>query len=56
MRCTKDGHVLISHDDNLKRITGIDAKISETNLADLPKSYVNKLKIEYGHTSEYTVK
>ena len=56
VRCTKDGHVLISHDNNLKRITGVDTNVSETNLADLPKSYIGKLNIEFGHTSDYTVK
>ena len=30
---TADGHVVICHDDDLKRLTGIEGKISETNYA-----------------------
>merc|ERR1712142_515818 len=33
---TADGHVVVCHDDDLKRLTGIEGKISETNYAELP--------------------
>jgi len=33
---TKDGQVVISHDDDFTRACGIEGKISETNFADLP--------------------
>lgn len=35
---TADGKLVIHHDDNIKRMTGIDAKISETDFATL-RSY-----------------
>ncbi|XP_014662059.1 PREDICTED: glycerophosphodiester phosphodiesterase domain-containing protein 1-like [Priapulus caudatus] len=33
---TADGHVVVAHDDDLRRLTGHDARISETRLSDLP--------------------
>lgn len=43
---TKDGHVVVSHDENLKRQTGLDATISSLRLQDLPL-YKEKLKITF---------
>lgn len=34
VRSTKDGQLVISHDDNLKRTTGLDRKISEMNYSE----------------------
>ena len=34
---TKDNVVVVSHDQNLKRVTGKDLKIKETNYDELPK-------------------
>ena len=34
---TKDGVVVVSHDQNLFRVTGKDVKIKETNFDELPK-------------------
>lgn len=34
-RLTKDGYVVVSHDDCVKRMTGADVCVSETDLADL---------------------
>jgi len=33
---TKDGEVVVSHDQNLLRSTGLDKNISELNYKDLP--------------------
>jgi len=33
---TKDGQVVISHDDDMSRICGVEGNISDTNYADLP--------------------
>lgn len=33
---TKDGQVVVSHDQNLLRCTGYDLNISELNFKDLP--------------------
>jgi len=34
---TRDGHVVVAHDDNLKRVGGIDGLIHEMTLADLAR-------------------
>ncbi|HEX2585518.1 MAG TPA: glycerophosphodiester phosphodiesterase [Steroidobacteraceae bacterium] len=34
VRLTKDGKVVISHDDNVKRLAGVDASIAEMTLAE----------------------
>lgn len=49
---TKDGHVVVSHDENLLRQTGLDATISSLNLQDLPL-YKEKLEVTFnqGHYS-----
>ncbi|KAL8445426.1 hypothetical protein Emag_005112 [Eimeria magna] len=33
---SKDGHLVVTHDDELQRVCGVDKKVSETNLKDLP--------------------
>lgn len=49
---TKDGHVVVSHDENLLRQTGLDATISSLSLQDLPL-YKEKLEVTFnqGHYS-----
>lgn len=49
---TKDGHVVVSHDENLLRQTGLDATISSLRLQDLPL-YKEKLEVTFnqGHYS-----
>lgn len=32
---TKDGHFVVCHDDNLKRIAGVDINVEESDLADI---------------------
>lgn len=43
---TKDGHVVVSHDENLLRQTGLDATISSLNLQDLPL-YKEELEVTF---------
>lgn len=43
VRKTKDDKLIISHDDTLKRVFGIDVKISETELKDLEELTKNKI-------------
>ncbi|KAM7386627.1 hypothetical protein PAMA_009301 [Pampus argenteus] len=49
---TRDGHVVVSHDENLLRQTGQDVTISSLNLQDLPL-YKERLKVTFnaGHYS-----
>ncbi|XP_055008542.1 lysophospholipase D GDPD3a [Boleophthalmus pectinirostris] len=49
---TRDGHVVVSHDENLLRQTGHDVTISSLNLQDLPL-YKEKLEVTFniGHYS-----
>ncbi|XP_026181353.1 lysophospholipase D GDPD3a [Mastacembelus armatus] len=49
---TRDGHVVVSHDDNLLRQTGCDVTISSLNLQDLPL-YKESLEVTFyvGHYS-----
>ena len=53
-RSTKDGVVLVAHDDDLKRLTGRELKVSETDHADIPK-YTSTFMCEFGH-HDYRVK
>lgn len=52
---TLDGHVVVSHDENLLRQTGHDVNISSLNLEDLPL-YKEKLEVTFyaGHYSSGT--
>ncbi|XP_035259937.1 lysophospholipase D GDPD3 [Anguilla rostrata] len=43
---TRDGHVVVSHDENLLRQTGHDVTISSLNLADLPL-YKERLEVTF---------
>ncbi|XP_035228282.1 lysophospholipase D GDPD1-like [Stegodyphus dumicola] len=36
LHLTKDGQVVVSHDNNLLRVTGVDMNISDSNYQDLP--------------------
>ncbi|CAL8107698.1 unnamed protein product [Calicophoron daubneyi] len=49
---TKDGEVVILHDGNLKRSTGVNVDVSEVNYAELPQ-YLPKLEVQFhpGHFS-----
>ena len=35
LHCTKDGEVIVFHDDNLKRITGMDKDVKDTTFKDI---------------------
>ncbi|MBI5849050.1 MAG: glycerophosphodiester phosphodiesterase [Nitrospirae bacterium] len=43
VRQSKDGHLILSHDDNLKRVFGIDLPVHEASLAELKKTSGNKM-------------
>lgn len=45
VRLTKDKQMVIHHDDSLKRLCGVDRKISESNLEELAE-------IQVGHSTE----
>ncbi|KAK7939715.1 hypothetical protein WMY93_003041 [Mugilogobius chulae] len=45
---TQDGHVVVSHDENLLRQTGCDVTISSLNLQELPL-YKEKLEVLFNH-------
>jgi glycerophosphoryl diester phosphodiesterase len=45
LRCTKDYHVVISHDASTARTTGIDLLVEQSTLADLEE-------LEYGRTAD----
>ncbi|XP_029944532.1 lysophospholipase D GDPD3a [Salarias fasciatus] len=49
---TNDGHVVISHDENLLRQTGHDVTISSLNLQDLPL-YKERLEVTF-YTGRYS--
>ncbi|XP_059204223.1 lysophospholipase D GDPD3a [Centropristis striata] len=51
-RLTRDGHVVVSHDENLERQTGLNDNISSLNLQDLPL-YKERLEVTFyaGHYS-----
>ena len=37
VRITKDGQIIVCHDEDFSRLCGDSRKVCETNLADLPK-------------------
>ena len=36
VRITKDGHIIVCHDEDLKRLCGDPRKVKEVNLNELP--------------------
>ena len=55
VRCTKDGQVLICHDESFKRVAAFDMKVSDISLDQVPKKYAKTFSIDFGHHS-YNVK
>ncbi|XP_027016873.1 lysophospholipase D GDPD3a [Tachysurus fulvidraco] len=49
---TRDGHVIVSHDENLLRQTGLDANISDLNLEEIPQ-YKEQLEVTF-YTGRYS--
>ncbi|KAK3520183.1 hypothetical protein QTP70_017937 [Hemibagrus guttatus] len=49
---TRDGHVIVSHDENLLRQTGLDANIADLNLEELPL-YKEQLEVTF-YTGRYS--
>lgn len=37
MRITKDGHIIVCHDEDFSRLCGDTRKVRDVNLAELPK-------------------
>lgn len=37
IRSTKDGSLVVVHDENLTRLCGVDINVSDTNFSQLPK-------------------
>ncbi|XP_061741291.1 lysophospholipase D GDPD3a isoform X3 [Nerophis ophidion] len=50
---TRDGHVVVSHDENLLRQTGHDVTISSLRLQDLPL-YKDKLEVTFNAAGHYS--
>jgi len=46
VRITKDGHIIVCHDSNLKRMCGDPRKVAETDLKDLP-SFKQKIPMHF---------
>lgn len=42
IQCTKDGKVVVFHDDNLSRMTGVDGLVESMNYSDLKDLRLNK--------------
>ena len=55
MHLTKDGHLLVSHDADFKRLCGLDKKVCDTNLKDVPKRFSNDVPNFFG-CDYYTLK
>lgn len=52
-RCTKDGHVVCFHDNNMKREAGIDANISDLTLEEVRKIVLTRSKEHIPTFDEY---
>lgn len=36
VRITKDGEIIVFHDEDFKRLCGVDKKVIDTNMKDIP--------------------
>ena len=55
MHLTKDGHLLVSHDPDFKRLCGLNKKVCDTNLKDVPERFSNDIPNFFG-CDYYTLK
>ena len=55
VRSTKDGEVLVCHDSSFKKLAGVDKSVTDLNLNEVPKKYIDKFEIDFGH-HDYEVK
>jgi len=46
LQLTKDGKVVVCHDENLRRLCGVDVRVSELNYDDLPK-FSEKISLDH---------
>ena len=53
VQLTKDGQVVVSHDQNLLRTTGQNVKIKETDFANLPKLQ-SKVPIDFAYKAVFS--
>jgi glycerophosphoryl diester phosphodiesterase len=47
-RMTKDGVIAIAHDEDFKRLCGVDRKVKDTKSDEFPKMKSDFLKIDFG--------
>lgn len=50
LQLTKDGIVVVCHDENLKRLCGVDANVSDLNYSELPK-FAEKINLHHFHNT-----
>ncbi len=58
VRMTKDGVIIVCHDDNFHRLCGVqagDALVRETNLQDLPP-FSDRLVMHFSKSQRYVMK
>lgn len=52
VRLTKDGQVVVFHDDDFNRVAGVDKKVKDLDYAELP-DYSKKYSIHFTTDGEY---
>jgi glycerophosphoryl diester phosphodiesterase len=55
VRMTKDGHIIVCHDDNFIRLAGIDGLVKDTHIHELP-SFQDKLPLHFSKNLYYELK
>jgi glycerophosphoryl diester phosphodiesterase len=58
VRMTKDGVIIVCHDDNFHRLCGVqsgDSLVRETNLTDLPL-FTDRLVMHFSKSQRYLMK
>ena len=55
VRTTKDGHVLVVHDKDFKRLSNVSSAVDKTELKDVPTDYKNDIANFFG-CDHYTLK
>ena len=55
VRMTKDDHMLVCHDKDFKRLGGVDKRVSDLKLSEIPKAYTGSITNFFG-CNNYTVK
>ena len=55
VQMTKDGQVVVIHDENLLRTTGVDKKVCDCTLSEITKIKASKTKWESSCSYSYTL-